>query len=162
MGHQFPLPKWWFSTTDARRGRKFQIRSAAGGRRPLGARLQFVNTRPGFPRARGSPASPTYLQASVKSFLKGLHSQSTFLVPKWIAFLPAIPFFHLDCDQIRNPFLQSCCKIMCTSGSGGGRGHRAVPPSPNYPFPVPNLASNSYLRHRYFMGNIFCLKHPHI
>ena len=61
-------------------------------------------------------------QASVKSFLKGLHSQSTFLVPKWIAFLPAIPFFHLDCDQIRNPFLQSCCIIMCTSGSGGGRG----------------------------------------
>ena len=44
------------------------------------------------------------VQASVKSFLKGLHSQSTFLVPKWIAFLPAIPFFHLDCDQIRNPF----------------------------------------------------------
>ena len=62
------------------------------------------------------------IRCAVKSFLKGLHSQYTFLVPKWIAFLPAIPFFHLDCDQIRNPFLQSCCIIMCTSGSGGGRG----------------------------------------
>ena len=54
----------------------------------------------------GTPEGPMISkeQASSKSFLKGLHSKSAILEPKWIAFLPAILFLHGIANPIRNPF----------------------------------------------------------
>ena len=57
------------------------------------------------------------LQASSKSFLKGLHSKSAILVPKWIAFLPAILFLHGIANPIRNPF--AFLIIMCNGALFG-------------------------------------------
>ena len=54
-------------------------------------------------------------QASSKSFLKGLHSKSVILVPKWIAFLLAIPFYMGL--QIQSAILFAILIIMRTAQS---------------------------------------------